>query len=448
MVAKEEKKRMINRMETMHPLRAKVDESYMNSLKAMKEGKPTVWSMVNFWIADPIFKAMDLEVVYPENYGTVVAGSGLAQSYLDGADSAGFPTHLCGYARVTYGYVRRMMEELGGQIPPEAPMGGMPKPVLFLSRVFACDVGLKWYQALGRYMDVPVWALEYPSGGVKEAAMEGYHERVVTFMMQHVREFIAYMERLLGKRFDWDKFAEIVDLVIELNRVWHEANLLRKARPCPMHARDFYSSMPPSLFLAGDLRDSIKCYQDMAKELKDRVDNHKSAIASEEKYRLLFAELPPWHSLGIFDKLAERGWNFVIEGFGYHPPYPIDVSEYHDPLEKLMRFALNFYFHPLEGALKEKVNSWVTYPYLPYAREYQVDGLLLHPLISCRTASTYMPYISSLLLERLKVPSLIVEGDIVDLRLFDPEDLMRRAEPFEEAMDHYKKVRKEEGFDW
>jgi hypothetical protein len=59
-----------------------------------------------------------------------------------------------------------------------------------------------------------------------------------------------------------------------------------------------------------------------------------------------------------------------------------------------------------------------------------------------------LPYVSNLLLERLKVPSLIIEGDIVDLRLFDPEDAMAKAEPFEETMEHYKKARKQEGFDW
>ena len=51
-------------------------------------------------------------------------------------------------------------------------------------------------------------------------------------------------------------------------------------------------------------------------------------------------------------------------------------------------------------------------------------------------------------MKRLKVPSLVVEGDLVDLKLFDPADALRRAEAFEETMEHYRKVRREEGFDW
>ena len=34
------------------------------------------------------------------------------------------------------------------------------------------------------------------------------------------------------------------------------------------------------------------------------------------------------------------------------------------------------------------------------------------------------------------------------VRLFNPEDALSRAEPFEEAMEHYKSLRRQEGFDW
>jgi len=448
-MAKEgEKKKAISRLKSMYPLRAKVDETYQKSVEAMKAGKPTVWSMVNWWEGDVILKAMDLEVVYPENYSTVCASAGVAESYLNRSDADGFPTHLCGYSRNTFGYTSRMIKELGSEIPPEAPMGGMPKPILLLSSNCICDARYKWFQALGRYMDVPVWALEMPIPGVKELAMEGCYERSISVMVTHLRGFIAFLERLLGKKMDWDKLDELMRLTEELNRVWYEVNELRKAKPCPMHGRDFWSAMPASLFLAGDLKDTLECYRAMYDEVKYRVDNHIGAIA-EEKYRLLFGELPPWHSLGFFDKLAERGWDVVIESWAYHPPIPIDLSKVSDPLERVARFSFQWHTGYFESALKEgEYFGYMAYPYLVYAREYKCDGAFMHPLISCRSASTHLQYASEMLMQKAKVPSLTVEGDIVDLRLFNPADALSRAEPFEEAMEHYRKVRKEEGFDW
>jgi hypothetical protein len=46
-MAKEERRKAIHRLKTMYPLRAKVDESYKNSIEAMQAGEPTVWGMLN-----------------------------------------------------------------------------------------------------------------------------------------------------------------------------------------------------------------------------------------------------------------------------------------------------------------------------------------------------------------------------------------------------------------
>jgi len=447
-MAEEAKKKAISRLKSMYPLRAKVDETYLKSVEAMRAGKPTVWAMLNFYYGDPIIKAMDLEVVYPENYGAAMAAMGVAQSYLDRADAEGFPTHLCGYSRANLGYTSRMMKELKGEIPPEAPLGGMPKPIFLMASTAVCDARYKWFQALGRYMDVPVWTFEAPIPGVKELFMEGSYERMVDLGVKHAREFVVFVERVLGKKMDWDRLSETVDLMIEINELWHETNELRKAKPCPMHGRDFWSSMSPALFLMGDLKDSLQCFRNMYDEVKYRVDNHIGAIA-QEKYRLLFAELPPWHSLGFFNRLAERGWNFVVESFGYHPPMPLDLNGFSDPLERLTRFSLQVYVGYYRDALEQNVPAGsFAYPYLKYAREWKCDGAFLHPLISCRSASTHLPYVSNVLMERLKVPSLTIEGDIVDLRLFDPEDAISKAEPFEETMEHYRRIRRQEGLDW
>jgi hypothetical protein len=42
----------------------------------------------------------------------------------------------------------------------------------------------------------------------------------------------------------------------------------------------------------------------------------------------------------------------------------------------------------------------------------------------------------------------LIDGDIVDVRLFDAADAPRRAELFEQTMEHYKEVRRKEGLDW
>ncbi len=74
-------------------------------------------------------------------------------------------------------------------------MVGMPKPTFLLSTGYFCDTRYKWFQALGRYLDAPVWALEMPHPGVKESQIEGAREHDVQFLVEDLREFAAFLER-------------------------------------------------------------------------------------------------------------------------------------------------------------------------------------------------------------------------------------------------------------
>ena len=446
MSEEKKKKKAMNRLKTMYPLRANIDQAYERSVEATKAGKPTAWSMVNWWEADPILKAMDIEIVYPENFGAVCAATGVAQKYLDRSDAEGFPTHMCGYARNCIGYTAEMTEL--GHIPSDAPMGGMPKPILLLASGALCDARIKWFQSLGRYLDAPVWSVELPHPGVEESQMPGAREKSIQFMVKELRELVAFLERLTGRKMDWAKLEEITDDLIEINRIWHEINEFRKVRPCPMHSRDFWSCMNASLYPAGDTKLSLKLYRDMYDEVKDRAANKIGAVENE-KYRMVFGELPPWHALKIFDDLAERGWNFVVESWAYHAPKPIDYAKISDPLERVATQTYQWLTGYFPDALKEKeYMGYFAYPYLEWARTYQCDGGLFHPLLTCRTATNHLILAQDRLLNKLDVPSLIAEGDIVDLKLFDYADTMRKAVVLEEMMDHYKKVRQEKGLEW
>jgi benzoyl-CoA reductase subunit B len=445
----QEKKRAINRLQTMHPIRAEIDETYKANVEASKAGNPIAWAMLTVWLGDAIFHAMDIGAAYPESYGAVCAASGAAQLYLDRCDEEGFPTHMCGYARNCIGYTARMMKDCGGEIPPEAPMGGMPKPAVLLSRGMSCDAGFKWFQSLARYMDTPMWTLEMPVPGVKEGLSEGVRERNVAFMTKELRDFVSFLEGIFGRKMDWDKLSQTVHDLEAIGRVWHETSELRKAIPCPMHSRDFWTCMNGPSTPTGDLKKKLKLYQDLYNEVKDRVENKVSAVA-HEKYRVGFTELPPWHSLKLFDTLAERGWNFVVETWGYHPAVPIDLTGVNDPLERLARISYSgLTTSCFQGAAQAgEYMGFLGYPNLKYAEEYKLDGFFLHPLLSCRAASAHLWYVQDRLMQKLKVPSLMVEGDIVDVRMFDLADALKKAEAFEEIMDHYKEVRKKEGMGW
>ncbi len=421
-----------------------------NAYKANQEGRPIGWSMVTWYEGELIATAMGIELVFPENYGAFCASLRLAEPYLERSDAEGFPSTLCGYARNCIGYAS-MMAENDMQVPPDAPAGGMPKPTLLLSSGAVCDARYKWFQALGRYMDVPQWTLEIPYPGVKEFNLPGHKEKTIRFITDHLKEFVSFLEKLLDKKMDWDRLEEIVDQTFKTLQLAYEVDLLRKAVPSPMVAQDFWSIMIPHLYLPYD-PEAYEFYKKVYDEVKYRVDNKIGAVANEN-YRMLFSELPPWHSLGFFDKLAEKfGIVMAYESWGYHAPIPIPEEEMegvHDPLERIARLTYRKWTDVNEVSADHDIEtaSFVG-AFLKAAVDYRADGLLCHPLMSCRPATYTLLITKNILEEHVKVPGVVVEGDIVDLRVFNEAEALSKLEAFVETMDHYREVRRKEGMSW
>ena len=273
-------------------------------------------------------------------------------------------------------------------IPENAPGGGLPKPVLMLGSGVACDARYKWFQSLGRYLnDVPVWTLELPQGGVEEYYLLGNKEKSLRFIVNSLREFVSFLENLLKRKLDGDRSEEMLDQTLKTLHLAWEVDLLRQAVPSPMVAQDFWSIMMPHFYLPED-PEAYAFYQRVYEEVKYKVDNKIGAIPNE-KYRMMFTELPPWHSIGFFDELAERfGIAMVIESWNYHAPLPMPEGELEgisDPLEIIARLTYNKWTEDNDIARKFNTSpGYFSAAYLRWAHDYRAHGLFAHPLMSCR----------------------------------------------------------------
>ena len=418
--------------------------------EAVEDGRAVAWSMAEWWLGVPICRALGLEVVFPENYGAFCAASRTAEPNLEYSEMDGFPGTLCGYARNCLGYARKLKEN-DYVIPSGSPGGGLPKPNFLLACGAVCDARYKWFQALGRYMDVPVWTLEFPQTGSKEYYLEGNKKHTIRFMVEELKAFVSFLENLLNKKLDKEKLNELVDTMFKTHRVAYETDLLRKAVPSPMVSTDFWSLMIPTLYMPED-KEALTFYQRVYEEVKHKVDNKIGAIPNE-KYRMMFSELPPWHTLGFFDDMAEKhGIAFVMESWIYHVPPPLPEEDIHgvsDPLELIARYSYHKFHHSAPVAREQDVDPIIfTAPYLEYTQDYRADGLMCHPLLSCRPATYTLMHVKNLLMEKFKVPSVVVEGDIVDLRVFNEEEAYSKMDAFVETMDYHRELRKKAGLAW
>jgi benzoyl-CoA reductase/2-hydroxyglutaryl-CoA dehydratase subunit BcrC/BadD/HgdB len=68
-------------------------------------------------------------------------------------------------------------------------------------------------------------------------------------------------------------------------------------------------------------------------------------------------------------------------------------------------------------------------------KEFQVDGLVIHSARSCKPYSVGQYDLKRLLMDRLGIPSVVIEADITDYRAYSEEQTNTRLEAFFETLE-------------
>ena len=68
------------------------------------------------------------------------------------------------------------------------------------------------------------------------------------------------------------------------------------------------------------------------------------------------------------------------------------------------------------------------------AQEFNVDGVIYHPIKSCRTVSTGLADGRRYLTEKTGIPSLFIESDMMDRRVVSEAQMKNRIDAFFEGL--------------
>ena len=72
---------------------------------------------------------------------------------------------------------------------------------------------------------------------------------------------------------------------------------------------------------------------------------------------------------------------------------------------------------------------------------FHIDGVVFHPIKSCRTVSTGLADSRRALMARTDVPSLFIESDMMDKRVVSEAQLKNRIDAFFEGLASRRQVR-------
>ena len=402
--------------------------------EAAAAGEPIAYCFI-MSLYDEILRSMDITPIWTENYAAISAVKRQAERFISKAEVDGYARDLCTYCTINIGFDALRQEE--GGIPPESPDGGMEKPTVMLGTgMMICDPRYKSYQIAQRYNDVPMYVhgLLWPAADANVAEVQDYYVKYIT---EELRGLVDFLEKNTGKKMDWDRLNETIDLANKTQRVWYDAYQLRKAVPAPMPTEDAMNTMVPGHFWMGT-QGAFDFYQDLYNELQTRV-NDKVGVIPEEKYRILWgAGLPPWFALAIFNYFESLGAVFPIETT-YHPPVPVEIpSSAKHPLERLAwRFFRQWTFRH-EQAQKRSGDPMIE-QVLDMIEDYKIDGVVAHRAATCRTVHVGQIHLLNVLKDYTDVPTLILESDICDVMAFDDAGTRAKIDAFIDVLESSKR---------
>lgn len=420
--------------ETAKKVRGLVRQMSQAAHEARARGEPIAYCFI-LGLYDEIIRAMGITPVWTENFAGVCAAKRVAQNYLFKAQAEGFASNLCTYALCGLGF-DAFRRELG-ELPPNAPDGGMEWPTVMLGMgMMICDPRYKWFQAAQRFYDVPTYAhgVLWPPYPCDLKEVEDYY---LQFLVAELRGLVDFLEKHTGRKMNWDRLSETVALAERTLQVWWETYDLRQAVPAPMPSEDAFNTMVPGHFMLGT-QEALDFYTQLYNEVKQRVDQGIGVIP-KEKYRVLWAGgLPPWHSLILLNYFESLGAVFPIE-VTYRPPDPVEIpSRLTHPLERLAYRFFKSWTYRYEKADRntglpdvELLLEWID--------KYQIDGVFMHRAFSCRTIHMGQLHQLNVLRKYCDLPQLVLESDMVDVATFSEADAKMKINAFVEAMEGYKR---------
>jgi benzoyl-CoA reductase subunit B len=388
-----------------------------------ERGGPAAYVFVMGSMAE-VLRVFDLPLVFPEINSLQTAVRRVAHEYLNEAEDYGYSPDICGYVKADVAVQLR-----GG----EHPMGRIPKPALAVL-TNACNTYIKWGEIWERMHHIPIFTLDVP--GTRAAGAQTWpgdpdFENDRAYVAAQLRELIALCERVTGIKFDIDRLREVLGYANTMSRGWRRVLELNRNRPALFNA---LTDGTIYLGVSNGFRGAAagaEYFEHLVEEMEYKAARGIGTL-TEEKYRLIFVGVPCYPIFRRFNEMfTEWGGTFVNSTYLWFAAGGANLGFEYDlrrPLESLsegmlisVRHAMDSMFYQ-DQAISEMIE--------PFA----VDGVVYHPIKSCRTVSTGLADNRRALMAARDIPSLFIESDMMDRRVVSEAQLKNRADAFFEGL--------------
>ena len=398
-------------------------EWFQGLTAAAEEGRGAAYVFVMGSLCE-LLRVFDFPIVFPEINSLQTAVRRVAHEYLNEAENYGYSTDICGYVKADVAVQLRRGAH---------PMGRIPKPALAVC-TNACNTYLKWGEIWERMHGMPMFTLDVPGSrgaGLASAPGSEDFERDRRYVQAQLVELITLCERVSGKKFDIDRLREHMGHANTMGRGWNRVLELNKSRPAVFNA---LSDGTIFLGVANGFRGTAEGATYFTELVEEMAHKARCGIgtAIEEKERLIFVGVPCYPIFRRFSELfSDWGGVFVNSTYLWFASGGANLGFTYDlrrPLESLAEGVLL--------GVRDAMDSmfFQTQALVRMIDDHAADGIVYHPIKSCRTVSTGLADTRRALMAIRDVPSLFVESDMMDKRVVSEAQMKNRIDAFFEGL--------------
>ncbi len=382
--------------------------NYYIEAKTTKE-KPIAW--ITSGAPVEFLFAMDIIPIYPENYAAMCAANHQSVELMEAAEEAGFSQDICAYARTDF----------GADLTQGGPAGGLPPPHFLVCSTNICKTVIKWYEVVARKYNVPLFIVDTPF------LHEGLNKDLIDYTVRQLKDLENFLSEFMGRPFDRERFYKVLALSQEAAEQWKKMLYLGKTMPSPFNSLDSFIHLGPIVTLRGT-KECVDYYKLLYKEVAERAEKKIGSIP-EEKYRVLWDNLPVWFKMRRLERFfEEKKCTLVVTtyanswgGLGNH-----QTEAENDPYELLAASYLNVY---INWGFEERIK------YLAQLiEEFSLTGFIMHSNRSCKPYSVGMYRLQEELSRLTGRPGVVIEADQNDPRVYSDAQVETRLEAFIESM--------------
>ncbi|MHC4413699.1 MAG: 2-hydroxyacyl-CoA dehydratase subunit D [Planctomycetota bacterium] len=365
-----------------------------------------------------LLRAFGFDLYFPENHGAMIGSARMAADLIPRANALGYSPDICSY----------LTSDIGAFLAGVTPMTkvddrikGVPRPDVLVFNTNQCRDVQDWFTWYGRHFDVPVIGV-HSYTGIGE--VRDVHVRSIAGQIEGL---VPHLERVSGRKLDIDRLREVVGLSRQCSDLWKEVLDTASARPAPLTFFDGTILMGPAVVLRGDPR-AIAFYELLLAELQGRVKAGQGAV-EDETYRIYWEGMPIWGRLRANAELFLENKACVVAST-YCNSWIFQDFDPRDPFTSMAQ-AYTELFIVRNDAHKEK--------YIDNMIElFSVDGILFHDAKTCPNNSNCRYGMPERYVSDKSIPTLVINGDLNDMRLVSDEQMTTNVEAFIEQLEERK----------